>query len=82
MDNTISEPPYFGHRPEDFPTREQQLHFIRAYLSKFPADDGSSNGICSGKEEEGILKEVLRQEILSDTSESMINNRLYLKKMK
>lgn len=60
MDNTITEPPYFSHRPEDFPTREQQLHFIRAYLSKFPTKEGPTSEICSGKEEEGILKEVLR----------------------
>ena len=61
MDYTLKEPPYFYLRPEDFPTREQQLHFIRAYLDKFPAGSGdSSNGVCNAKEEEEILKEVLR----------------------
>ena len=61
MDYTVSEPPYFYLRPQDFPTREQQLHFIRAYLRKFSAESGdSSNVVCSAKEEEEILKEVLR----------------------
>ncbi len=56
MDYTHPEPPYFTFKPQNFPSREQQLHFIRNYLDAFP----TKNESCRLEEEENILKEVVR----------------------
>ncbi|XP_072033937.1 choline/ethanolamine kinase-like isoform X2 [Amphiura filiformis] len=59
LDYTHSEPPFFTFKPENFPTREQQLHFIRTYLTNFHGNNGIVNGSIL-EEEETILKEVVR----------------------
>jgi len=67
-DYKCAEPPYFTARLSDFPTREQQLWFIRAYLAEYHSvgsgDEIVSNGGSSHtmegdtEEEEAMLIEV------------------------
>jgi choline/ethanolamine kinase len=40
-DYTVSTPPYFAARLPDFPSREQQLAFLRSYLDEYAAVDQS-----------------------------------------
>lgn len=62
MNYCIKEAPYFSLKPEDFPSREQQLIFIRAYLAA-NREMGVYQPGCHGDsadEEEAILREVKR----------------------
>lgn len=54
----ISEPPYFTAKLEDYPNKEQQLQFIRAYLSeeRSDADVVKLHG-AADEEEEAVLLE-------------------------
>lgn len=71
-DYKYTQPPYFSAKLDNFPTREQQLSFIRAYLAEYhSADNGSviaQNGVGQSvpsqpvggdaEEEEALLVEV------------------------
>ena len=60
MDYTYNESPYFKLIPKDFPTREQQLVFINAYLDHMPEHIAFPHGEGRDAEIENILLEVMR----------------------
>ncbi|XP_006816045.1 choline/ethanolamine kinase-like [Saccoglossus kowalevskii] len=63
FDYTTTTPPYYKYDPENYPNKEQQLRFIRAYLNSF---DNAMNDLESRETEEvKMLTEIKRFSMLS-----------------
>ncbi|XP_033646057.1 choline kinase alpha-like isoform X1 [Asterias rubens] len=64
IDNNKESAPFFSLNPEDFPTEEQQLKFIRTYLAEFKDEGDRGDGDspeCNRKTAEAVEKDMLRE---------------------